>query len=267
MKCKRIYLAVFILVGFLSLNSLTILAEASNQLLDGTLIRPKGHSNVFVIQKGKKHSIQNIEIFNSYGYRWEDVKEVDQSIEQAYHISQLVKLKGDSKVYYGGYSKKFWIRTPEAFLATGFKSVEEDVIEINEYEMNFLEDMEFVQRGEKCPSCGFDDWYTQASDDRQTVYKISDFGTKRAIRSAEIYESYGNNWADISIIPYQLVDALPDTSLVRAQNDYKVYKLENGFKHWVINEKAFFDNGFSFNQVEEVSVLDLNLYELGAEIR
>ena len=231
---------------------------------DGTLIRPKGFSNVFVIQKAKKFPVTSIDIFNSYGYEWENVKEVDQSVEQSYHLARLVKMKDDPKVYYWTYGGKFWIRTPQAFLSAGYKSVDADVIEINKFESDRAGDLKFAQRGKLCPTCCQDSCYSKTDD---TVYALTSFGTKRAIRSAEIYESYGYDWNRIATVPYQLVDVLPDTELVRAKGDYKVYKLENGIKRWIVDGEAFKKNAFSFNNVEEISFLDLDNYPQGVDVR
>jgi len=69
-----------------------------------------------------------------------------------------------------------------------------------------------------------------------------------------------------AIIPCKIIELLPDTVLVRAKDDYKVYKIENGIKHWIVNQNAFTKNGFSFDQIEEITTLDLSLYPEGNNI-
>lgn len=212
-----------------------------------------------MILKGTKRQIPNIEIFNSYGYKWSDVIEVDQSIEHGYNLTELVKKTSDKKVYYLAYNRKLWIPTVEVFLKAGYKSAEDEVAVVNNKELDYYRDLKLVQKGHKT----FQGFY---SKDEQTVYIITPFGTKRPIRSAEIFVSYGYDWSYIRTVPVRLVDAFPDTVLVRDKNDYKVYKIENGIKHWIVNQNAFTRNGFSFDQIEEITALDLSLYPEGDRI-
>lgn len=104
MKNKLGFIAIFILGCVMTAVSYSYAQEA---LPDGTLIRPAGYANVFIIQKGKKHPIQNIEVFNSYGYKWEEVKVLDQSVEHAYSLALLIRLKDDPKVYFLANGKGF----------------------------------------------------------------------------------------------------------------------------------------------------------------
>lgn len=255
-KYKQI---VFILIASFMLNvscgfinfTDAISENENNSYLDGKLISPKGHPVVYLISKNKKHQVPNIDIFNSYGYKWSDVIEVEQSVEHSYEVADLVKTADDEKVYYLS-SGIFWIRTAEIFLLAGYNSVEDDVVVINKNELDYFlnrkGNLELIQ--------GID----------QTIFRISPFGTKRALRSQEIFESYGYSWRDFSIAP-NLINALPETSLVRGRNDYKVYKIENGTKRWIINQSAFTRNGFNYAQIEEITDLDLKLYPEGESIR
>lgn len=230
---------------------------------EGKLIRPKGYSNIFMISKGKKHYIPNIEIFNSYGYKWEDVIEVDQSVEHSYEPVNLIKTADSDKVFYlSSYKKKFWFPTSEIFLKAGYHSVNEDVVIVNKTELDYYKTeldyyktSKFVQGSGKC------------SFDSRTVFILTPFYTKRAIRNGEIFSSYGYDWRSVVGIPCKIIELLPNTVLVRAKDNYKVYKIENGAKRWIINKDAFDRNGFSFDQVEEISALDLSLYPEGNNIK
>ena len=237
---------------------------AQEALPDGTLIRPAGYANVFIIQKGKKHPIQNIEVFNSYGYKWEEVKVLDQSVEHAYSLALLIRLKDDPKVYFLANGKGFWIRTPQTFISAGYASVDKDVIEINKFEMGTYQDLRFVKWDTSRPSTDYPGAYIEGE---KTVYLLSPFGTKRAIQSPAIFETYTRNWNEIRTIPEELVDALPDTVLVRAKGGCKVYKLEDGKKRWIVDGNVFVKDGFSFDEVEEISSLDMEAYPEGDAIR
>lgn len=223
---------------------------------EGKLIRPSGYSNVFIISKGKKHYIPDIEIFNSYGYKWEDVIEVDQSVEHSYEPVNLIKTADSDKVFYlSSYNKKFWIPTSEIFLKAGYHSVDEDVVIVNKTELDYYKTSKFVQGSGKC------------SFDSRTVFILTPFYTKRAIRNGEIFSSYGYDWRSVVGIPCKIIELLPDTVLVRAKNDYKVYNTKDGIKYWIVDRDAFDRNGFSFDQVEEISALDLSLYPEGNNIK
>ncbi len=254
----RIYkqIVFILIIGFILSTSYIFVnltnADSLNSYLDGKLISPKGHPVVFLITKNKKHRVPNIDIFNSYGYKWSDVLEVDQAIEHSYEVANLIKTASDEKVYYLTCNGIFWIRTAEIFLSAGYNSVENDVVVINRTELdhylNNRVDLKLIQ--------GVD----------QTIFLISPFGTKRALRSQEIFESYGYSWRDVSIIP-NLINALSETVLVRDRDGYKVYKIENGTKRWIVDQNAFMRNGFDYTQIEEITALDLKLYPEGKTIK
>ena len=254
---------ITLIASFFVLNSLCGLADFTKAVsYEGKLIRPIRHSNVFIISKGKKRQIPSIEIFDSYGYKWSDVIEIDQSVEHSYDLTILIKTADSEKVYYLANRKKLWIPTSEIFLAAGYHSVKDEVAIVNDAELNYYRDLKFVRKKPKQISKNV---YVE-TEENKTIYLISDFGAKRPIRSAEIFESYGKNWSSVRSIPNKLLDAFPDTVLVRAENDYKVYKIENGKKRWIVNQGAFIKNGFSFRQVEEITILDSLLYLEGEYI-
>lgn len=47
---------------------------------DGTLIRPKGKAQVYLIRGGRKCFIPDVETFHSQGFRWEQVLELEEAI-------------------------------------------------------------------------------------------------------------------------------------------------------------------------------------------
>ena len=71
-----------------------------NSYLNGKLISPEGHPVIFLISKNRKHPIPNIDIFNSYKYKWSDVIEDSQKVEHTYELAKLVKVANDKKVYF-----------------------------------------------------------------------------------------------------------------------------------------------------------------------
>lgn len=86
------------------------------------LLRAKGDNNVFAVERDKKYLIKTAEIFNSYFYKWQEVKEVSLSELNNYPFFALISKVDDSKVYYigKGGGEKRWIVSPEAFQANNF---------------------------------------------------------------------------------------------------------------------------------------------------
>lgn len=78
---SRIGISVLVLFFFFTLillNSFTW-AQSHGALAEGTLIRLRGTPNTYVIQMGKKCYIPDAETFQSRGYQWSQVIEVDRA--------------------------------------------------------------------------------------------------------------------------------------------------------------------------------------------
>ena len=81
-----------------------------------------------------------------------------------------------------------------------------------------------------------------------------------------VFLSYGNKWSDIlTVKPFEL-SAIPDNVLIRAASDQKVYKLENGTKHWIRTAETFNRLGYKWNEIAPVNAVELESYPLGAPI-
>lgn len=99
-------------------------------LPEGALIRAIGDIDVYIVKymgsKKFKRLVLNPHVFESYGHlRWQDVKDVDQSIVDAFTTSDMVRatVAGDPRVYRlfpdGDTGTKRWIKTAEAFNRLG----------------------------------------------------------------------------------------------------------------------------------------------------
>ena len=85
------------------------------------LIRTLGDKKVYLIaENGYKRHVPNPSVFESYGYKWEDVLDVENAIVDAFPINVLVRVDGDEKVYKLENGTKRWIKTSAAFERTGF---------------------------------------------------------------------------------------------------------------------------------------------------
>lgn len=98
---------------------------------EGGLIRAIGDIDVYIVKymgsKKLKRLVLSPTVFNSYGHlRWENIKDVDQSVVDVFTTSDLVRatVAGDSRVFRlfpsGDTGEKRWIRTETAFLKLGY---------------------------------------------------------------------------------------------------------------------------------------------------
>lgn len=98
------------------------------------------------------------------------------------------------------------------------------------------------------------------------VYYITESGMKRHIPNPEVFLSYGNRWDDIiTIIPLEL-GAYPDSVMIRAQGDSKVYLLENGKKRWITSVAAFNRHHFDWSRIAPVNRTELSAYPTGSNV-
>lgn len=80
------------------------------------------------------------------------------------------------------------------------------------------------------------------------VYLIIN-GMKRHIPSPEVFNSYGFDWSNISVVSADELAQYPDTNLIRAAGDTKVYYVTGGKKQWIRSLAAFNRRGFNWANV------------------
>lgn len=98
-----------------------------------------------------------------------------------------------------------------------------------------------------------------------SVYLIC-AGMKKHIPSPQVFESYGFDWDDISVIsPEELADYL-DVSLIRAAGDSKVYLLAGGKRHWIPSLAVFNKHGYKWDNVIIVNSTEINTFTEGENI-
>ncbi|MCH7758992.1 hypothetical protein IID20_01390 [Patescibacteria group bacterium] len=92
---------------------------------EGALIREKGKSGVYVIKGGKKRPIRSADIFNTRGYKWDRVLEVEKSAldkfqdgeTETYPDGTLVQGEGQGGVYIIDKGKKRAFKSAKDFLS------------------------------------------------------------------------------------------------------------------------------------------------------
>ncbi len=154
----------------------------------------------------------------------------------------LIRVKGDPRVYRIVNEKKIWIPTEEAFKATGYSW--SDVKVVDEKEAN------------KYP---YSSLVKSPSDPK--VYFINENGTKRHIPNPQVFESYGYKWSDIVEIEKTELDAYTQTRLLIMEGDYKVYELKNNIRRWIQTEDALFRLGYKKDEIVKVNKEELFSYD------
>ena len=106
---------------------------ALNSFPNETLVRAGGEGEVYVINNNQKRPISNLEVFNSYGYAWNDVLTLTQSMIDSIPVNNLVRLKGTERVYaLNNLGYKRHLLNSNVFYSYKFKS--ENIVNINQTE-------------------------------------------------------------------------------------------------------------------------------------
>lgn len=219
---------------------------------NNTLVKLPDDSKVYVIINCQKKWIQTAEEFKEGGYKWTDVKEVESPVIQAYADylqagANLLRAIGQERVYKVVNGKLLWVPTISAFNAQGLKWSEVqnvDALQLNQYQRAKL---------------------LQVSGDSR-VYYITESGLKKHIINEQVFNSYSNKWEDIVKVSAAELNAYPDVVLIKRENDYRVYKLENGTKRWIKTPDAFNKLKLDWSKIAPVNSTEINAYPAGAAI-
>ncbi len=89
---------------------------------------------------------------------------------------------------------------------------------------------------------------------------------KQWIKTAKEFQDKGYKWNEIQDISAELLEKYPEAealvaNLFRAIGDQKVYRIKEGKKHWIRTAKEFEENGYNWNEIEEVSAETLATYQ------
>jgi hypothetical protein len=154
---------------------------------------------------------------------------------------------GHHKVYRIVNGKSLWIPTIAAFNAQGLKWT--DIESVQEGEVNQYPRLKLAKLANK-----------------PEVYYLTENGLKRHIPSPEVFNSYGNKWENVVEISSSELNAYLDSVLIKAENDYKIYKLENNKKRWIKTAGAFNRLGYDWDEVSSVNDVEIDSYTSGTSI-
>ena len=143
----RLNFDIFNPVSDSSGNNSTIKNATAPKDLSGqkiNLVSVDSSEDIYSLVNGQKHIFPSRAIFYDYGYKLEMVQSISQYQLDKYPRAHLVKVKGDSKVYYlteGGLVRPV-INTKKIFEFYGDRA--EDVITISRKEFNFYPTNQYV---------------------------------------------------------------------------------------------------------------------------
>ncbi len=159
----------------------------------------------------------------------------------------LIRAKGDVKVYLIHLNKKYWIRTPAIFNSYGYNW--KRVHEVPVFTVDNIPETNLIRtKGDI------------------KVYVINEKGYKRHIPSPAVFKSYNYNWEDVVEVNKTESNYFPESKLIRAEGDYKVYYIEENKKRWIDSAETFQANGLDWNEVVVVNSIEIGQYPAGNPI-
>lgn len=237
----------------------------------GSLLKSSDNPAVYLIENEQKRPIASEEAFLSYGYKWPEIKTVSSSTLNQYPAGQtlhpnsavkaaaapnipeefkstaLVKTPNSPTVYTIVNGKKHAILNEELFKAYGFDW--KNIKTIPEKNLNIYPRTSLIK-----------------TENSPTVYYITAKGQKKAIPNEAIFLAYGNKWSDVIKVVPQELNKYPDVNLIKAENNAKIYLLENDTKKYITSTAALAKSGFSFADVVTVKQAEIDWYQTGEDV-
>ncbi|MFQ6016322.1 MAG: hypothetical protein ACE5NP_12870 [Anaerolineae bacterium] len=139
-EITQLVVIIFFVVAVINVTGLarTVPTTTAVVLRNGVLLKGSGEK-IYLLEDGKKRWIYNLDAFEGWGYRWEQVQFVPDSLLESLPDGRplylLVKGSGE-KIYLLDQGQKRWIRTLEDFKAQGF--LWEDVKIISDAELRVI---------------------------------------------------------------------------------------------------------------------------------
>lgn len=160
-----------------------------------TLLKAVENDKVYRIVDEKKIWIPNIQAFNNQQLEWKDVKEIDLTSLNEYQEANLLRAKGDEKVYYiPSTGLKKWIKTVEIF--NSYNNKWEEVVEVDPEIINSFEDVGLI-----------------SLQNDPKVYKIEN-GQKKWISTVEAFNRLKYDWDKISLVNEVELNAYADQGII-----------------------------------------------------
>lgn len=150
----------------------------------------------------------------------------------------LIQSQEDDEVYEVSNGRKRHIPSPAAFERRGYRWG--NIKRVSQATLDSYNDDELIK-----------------ASDSPVVYLLI-AGMKRHIPSVEVFESYGFDWNDISVVSPDEVNDYPDVVLIRGAGEVNVYLLAGGKKHWIPSVAIFNSRGYKWDQIIIVNLTEKN---------
>ncbi len=232
-------------------DTITLLSSQLPNYSDGTLIKTPNNIRVYVIINNKKKWIPTPEVFETLGYKWDNIVEISKQElnEIPNYEDNLIRAVGDYKVYLVVNGIIRHIPNPEIFLDYGFSW--SDVKEVPRSTIDKYRRAHLIKESGK-----------------NDVYYLDPRGIRKRIPNPEVFASYNNKWEDVQVISKKEMDFYPESNLVRLAGDYKVYLVENGTtKRWITSAEAFNARRYDWNSIITINKAEFDYYKTGEAIR
>lgn len=166
--------------------------------------------------------------------------------------SALYRVDGKSDIFSIMNGKKHYITNPSAFDHYGYNWAA--VVLVNQ---------QFLDK--------FSDTLLVKSPNSPTIYFIYERPQgqwlKIAIPNPAAFTSYPNNsWGNVVVVDDLDIQAYPDATLIKAQDDSAVYLLQDGQKHLFSSVESFVSHGYEQGMIVTVDRAHLDSYPTGDPI-
>jgi len=158
---------------------------------------------------------------------------------------QFIKEKDDEKVYLNLNGFRLWLNAPNVFEGVG--GIWDGIVSLG----HTIQEMPLVK-------------FIRAEGDEK-VYLVSQNGTIRHMLSQAMVDAYGK-FDEIVTVGQEIIRALPQNYLIRAEGGEKVYLLDQKIKRWVTSPQILEKLNFSFSDVVEIKLEEIKSYAEGTPI-
>lgn len=158
---------------------------------------------------------------------------------------QFVKEKDKEEVYINLNGFRLWLNAPEVFEDAG--GIWDGIINLG----STIQEIPLVK-------------FIRAEGDEK-IYLVSENGTIRHMLSQSMIDIYGK-FDEIITVGQEIIMALPQNYLIRAEGGNKVYLLDQKIKRWITSPQILEKLNFGFSDVVEVNLEEIKSYAEGTPI-
>ena len=240
---------------------------------DGSLIRIEGQNEVWLIENGERRLFWSKIALKS---RFDETKIVDVSRSDLLRYNEGYPIKypnysllksATSKVYLIVNNEKKEIESDEVFRTIGYN--EDEIINVTDEELSYYQDGRQITLNSLYPQGAL-------LQDKKTggVYYVED-GIKYPIWSKEILAINYKKSYKITKVSAEELDKyvtaangvkLHDGTLIKQNDDSKVFVISNGQRRWIANESTFNQLGYNWTEIVTVNEKVLSLHPQGEDL-